>query len=120
MSSFIEGYKKYISNKKYKQVFLAKKADMDENRFSRLLTGKQDITEKDMITLSRIVNKPVEYFFSDAVDKDINMDNAKCAYYISNESKEVRILAEELKQFVESIDAIMGLPGRVIESNREE
>lgn len=110
MAKFVENYVNYIDEKRYKRNFIAKKSSMEPNKLSRILTGKQPITEDEMCALAKVVGRKVSFFLDDYRGWQVE---ESCAYYSMESSAEVRMFAEELRNFADAIDVVLGAANRI-------
>ncbi len=109
MGTFMGNFKTYIETMKYKQSFIALKSGIHEQTVSRLMTGKQEIKEEDMIKLAESVNKDTTYFLDPGFkvgNQDLELSPVTC--YFGNASGDKEELIINLTDFAQCIDSILG------------
>lgn len=115
MTIFIKNINEYISFYKIKQTFISNQTGIEKNKLSRLLTGKQDITYKDMILISKALGKEVEYFTKEKLElKETQYkDTSSIAFYMGEPSESKIKFANKIFDFLEHIDAILGVQNKI-------
>ncbi len=109
MAIFIDNFKTYIDTMKYKQSFIATKSGIHVQTLSRLMTGKQEIKEEEMLKLARSVHREIGYFLSDNFVLEVSNEGVSpAACYMGNSVKDKEELILDLKELAESIDSILG------------
>lgn len=109
MATFMSNFKTYIETMKYKQSFIALKSGIHEQTVSRLMTGKQEIKEDEMIKLAESVNKDITYFLDPHFKiEQHDMELSPVACYFGNASGDKEELITNLTDFAECIDSILG------------
>lgn len=120
MNDFINNFKDYIKYYKLKQNIIAMKAGYDENKLSRILTGKNKLTLEDMECLAATVGKTVSYFTEKfSLNQSIFNETNQIAFNIDNPSKEKEAYANKLFDLLENIDIIMGMESKIFHSLKE-
>lgn len=115
MTNFIKNINEYISFYKIKQTFIANQTGIEKNKLSRLLNGKQDITYKDMILISKALGKEVKYFTKEKLElKEIQYKDTSSITFYMGEPDESKIkFANKIFDFLEHIDAILGVQNKI-------
>lgn len=118
MSKFIDNVNEYMNHYKIKQSVISLKTGIEKNKISRILSKKQGVLDEDMIKISDSLNKDVKYFLSDKINlNDINYNNydnnPSIAFSMGKPTPEKEEFANVIFDFLEHIDAIMGIPKKI-------
>lgn len=114
MIKFIDNVNKYLSEMKIKQTYLSMITGIDKNKISRLLTGTQEISGKDMEIIARGLGRSIEFFLSDTmiIPQTGNAAMKKIAFYAGAPTEKQKIIAEELMELMENIDEVLSAENR--------
>lgn len=114
MIKFVENVNKYLSEMKIKQTYLSMMTGIDKNKMSRLLTGAQEISGKDMEIIARGLGKNIEFFLADMMDIPLLGKSVihKIAFYAGAPTKKQEKTAEELMELIENIDEVLSAENR--------
>ena len=116
MSIFIENLKKYISENRYKQSYVAEASGIEVNKFSRIINEKQSVTEDDMILISDALGRDVDYFLAKnfKVNKKAVPGDKVAGFYIAGSiDEEINKTANEIFGLMENFSAIVGAKERM-------
>ncbi len=115
MKTFVKNVNAYIEHYKIKKSFIAKKTGIEKNKLSRLLNNKQDILHDDMILIAETLGKDVNYFMQDKLSMKTPeyKNSSSIAFYMGTPDEEKVKLANQAFDFLEHIDAIMGVRKRL-------
>lgn len=121
MMNFIKNINEYISFHKIKQTFIVIQTGIEKNKLSRLLNGKQDIVYEDMILISRALGKELEYFMQEKLELQAPeyKDVCSIAFYMGEPDKDKIDLANKAFDFLEHIDAILGIRKKIDKNSLE-
>ena len=113
MAIFMENYKKYCKENGYKQKFVALKTGMSEAKVSRLFKGEQEANEQDMELLSKAFMKFPVFFMQEGFDEKIYTPETSAAeFYLGEAAGRMKEYTDKLIEFVECVDAILGIRPR--------
>ena len=113
MAIFMENYKKYCKENGYKQKFVALKTGMSEAKVSRLFKGEQEANEQDMELLSKSFMKFPVFFMQEGFDEKIFTPETSAAeFYLGEAAGRMKEYTDKLIEFVECVDAILGIRPR--------
>ncbi len=113
MAIFMENYKKYCKENGYKQKFVALKTGMSEAKVSRLFKGEQEANEQDMELLSKAFMKFPVFFMQEGFDEKIFTPETSAAeFYLGEAAGRMKEYTDKLIEFVECVDAILGIRPR--------
>lgn len=114
MTKFIKNLNIYLSEMKIKQTYLSRISGIDKNKLSRLLTGSQDESGKDMEMIAQALGKRVEFFLEDyfEVPQMGGFSMKKIAFYAGEPSKKQEYIASQLMEMMENIDEVLGAKTR--------
>ncbi len=113
MSRFTENVNAYMSAKKIKKNYISLKTGLDASKLSRILTGKQIVTETEMDLIANALGHDCVYFLQDDLKMlSVNEGNyignvALC--YAGNPSEPQKKIAEKLVEFAENIDNVLSV-----------
>lgn len=115
MSKFIKNLNYYIEHYNIKNSFIVKMTGIEKNKFSRLLNGKQDIQYEDMEKISVSLGKETTYFMQENLNltKTQYEDSTSIAFYMGAVDEEKKELANQVFDFLENIDAILGIQKKI-------
>lgn len=115
MSKFIKNLNDYIEHYNIKNSFIVKMTGIEKNKFSRLLNGKQDIQYEDMEKISVSLGKETTYFMQENLNltKTQYEDSTSIAFYMGAVDEEKKELANQVFDFLENIDAILGIQKKI-------
>ena len=113
MAIFMENYKKYCKENGYKQKFVALKTGMSEAKVSRLFKGEQESHEQDKELLSKAFMKFPVFFMQEGFDEKIFTPETSAAeFYLGEAAGRMKEYTDKLIEFVECVDAILGIRPR--------
>lgn len=120
MSQFIENVNKYIKHYGIKQTAISLKTGIEKNKLSRLLSKRQSIQIEDMESIANSLGKNVKYFLDVNELKEIKYDNyTSIAFSMGEPTPEKEEFANVIFDFLEHIDAIMGVPYKIKKYSKE-
>jgi len=106
MSKFIENYNKYIDSIKIKRSYLSKIIGYDENKVSRILNGKQDITASEMEDFSKVFDLEPSYFLNNNFKIENNEDYNRVLFYIGEPTKKQEQIVDKIQELFENLDSV--------------
>lgn len=111
MGNFINNLNKYINHYGIKKSFIIKQTGIEKNKFSRLLNSKQDILYADMDSISKVLGKDISYFMQENLDlfPTDYKDSTSIAFYMGIPEESKKKLANDVFDFLEHIDSILGI-----------
>ncbi len=114
MTKYVDNVNTYLSEMNIKQNYVSKKSGIDTKKLSRILTGKQDITGKDMSDIATALGKDVEFFWADKiVIPDISEFKSKrIAFYAGSPTEKQKKIADVLLDLMENIDVVLSAKSR--------
>ena len=113
MAIFMENYKKYCKENGYKKKFVALKTGMSEAKVSRLFKVEQEANEQDMELLSKAFMKFPVFFMQEGFDEKIFTPETSAAeFYLGEAAGRMKEYTDKLIEFVECVDAILGIRPR--------
>lgn len=115
MSKFIKNLNEYIEHYNIKNSFIVKLTGIEKNKFSRLLNGKQDIQYEDMERISKSLGKEVSYFIQEelVLFQPEYEESTSMVFYMGDGDEGKKELANEIFDFLENIDAVLGIQKKV-------
>lgn len=115
MSKFIHNLSKYIEHYGIKNSFIVKLTGIEKNKFSRLLNGKQDIQYEDMEKISKCLAKEASFFMQDNLKLTQSQyeESTSIAFYMGSVDESKKELANQIFDFLEHIDAILGIQKKI-------
>lgn len=120
MNEFIDNVNKYINHYGIKQTAISLKTGIEKNKLSRLLSKKQGILMEDMDNIAKSLGKSVTYFFNDMELNNIKYDDyTSIAFSMGEPTPEKEDFANIIFDFLEHIDAIMGIPNKIKRYSKE-
>lgn len=113
MAVFMENYKNYCRENGYRQKFVALKTGMTEAKVSRLFKGEQEVNEQDMELLSEAFMKKPDFFMQEKFYEKVFLPEASAAeFYLGEAAERMKEYTDKLIEFVECMDAILGIRPR--------
>lgn len=114
MTKYVENVNAYLSQMKIKQNYICKKSGMDTKKLSRILTGKQDATGKDMTDIAAALGKSTEFFWSEHIDipNISSLMPEHIAFYAGSPTEKQKHIADLLLSFMENIDEVLSAKNR--------
>lgn len=108
MNLFAENVKYYLNTYKIKQSFLAAKSGLSPAKISRILTGKRDITFKEMSAVSNALGKDISFFLQEklVLSSPFETEDTGKIVYVGTFTEEQKEAAEELVSLVDTINFI--------------
>ncbi|QAT61936.1 DNA-binding protein [Acidilutibacter cellobiosedens] len=121
MSKFIDNVNKYLTAKKIKKVYISLKSGIETNKLSRILNGVQEATVSDMEKIAYALGEKTEFFLRDniGISNNKTIENLNAAFYAGEPKVEQKEFALKLIDFLENIDAVLGVEKRLINSCKE-
>lgn len=109
MSTFVSNFNEFLTTMQIKQNYISHKSGIDENKLSRILTGKQSPTEKDLESLSKAAGKTILFFLNPDFKLSTNYSapSGRIAFYAGNPTKEQTDVADNLLELMENVDVIL-------------
>ncbi|SEM26603.1 hypothetical protein SAMN04487770_13127 [Butyrivibrio sp. ob235] len=114
MTTFINNINAYLDQMKIKQTYISKVTGIEKNKLSRILSGKQEIGESDMETLSVALGKNVAFFVSDSfcVPQISSFAPNKIAFYAGEPNERQEAIANDLVELMENVDQVLSAKSR--------
>lgn len=111
MTNFIQNLNEYIDHYGIKQTFIAKQTGIEKNKLSRILNSIQDITHEDMASISNALGKEIGYFFQEKIELPTTdyKESSSIAFYMGTTDENKKELANQVFDFLEHLDAILGV-----------
>ena len=121
MSKFIDNVNKYLTAKKIKKAYISLKSGIETNKLSRILNHIQEPTVSDMEKIAYALGKKVEFFLGDNISISNNkiIESLDVAFYAGEPSSEQREFALKLIDFLENVDAVLGVEKSLLTSYEE-
>lgn len=113
MSKFIDNVNKYINYYSIKQTALSIKTGIEKNKLSRLLSKKQSIQIDDMENIADALGENIKYFLGEICLDKIHKNDSVVAFNMGKPTKEKEEFANKVFDFLEHIDAIIGIPQKI-------
>ena len=113
MSNFVSNYNQFLATMQIKQNYISRKSGIDENKLSRILTGKQSASEEDLEVLSKAVGKTMFYFLNPnfKINADYSVSSARIAFYAGSPTKKQSRVANNLLELMQNVDVVMSAKG---------
>lgn len=110
MNKCIENLNYYLTKKKIKRTFICVKTGMNESKVSRILSGTQEMTIKDLEMIASALGKRVDYFLGDDLIElyEDAYKGAEVAFYAGEPTVEQQQFAEKIVTMMECMDDILG------------
>lgn len=113
MALFMENYKNYCKENGYRQKFVALKTGMTETKVSRLFKGEQEVNEQEMELLADAFMKKPGFFMQEEFREKVFIPEASAAeFYLGESAGRMKEYTDKLIEFVECIDAVLGIKPR--------
>ena len=121
MSKFIVNVNKYLTAKKIKKAYISLKSGIETNKLSRILNGVQEATVSDMEKIAYALGEKIEFFLKGNINISNNkiIDNLNVAFYAGEPKVEQQEFGLKLIDFLENIDAVLGVEKRLLSSCKE-
>ena len=109
MSLFVSNFNNYLTTMKIKQNYICRKSGIDENKLSRILTGKQEETGSDMEKLCNAIGKKISFFTNEnfCLETVHPGRNPNIRFYAGNPTGEQNKVANNLLELIENIDEVL-------------
>lgn len=109
MSKFTENVSAYVSAKKIKKNYISLKTGIDASKLSRIMNGKQPITEVEMDLIANALGQKCNYFLQDNFVKPVTKyNNGKVALcYVGNPTGSQKATYEKLVELAENMENIV-------------
>jgi len=109
MSKFVSNYNQFLTAMQIKQNYISRKSGIEENKLSRILTGKQPASETDLEVLSTAAGKTLQYFLSPDFNIKTNYPSSttRIAFYAGEPTKKQSNIANNLLELMENVDVIL-------------
>lgn len=110
MSKFVSNYNQFLTTMQIKQNYISRKSGIEENKLSRILTGKQPASETDLEALSTAAEKTLQYFLSQnfSVKKNYQSSATRIVFFtLANPQKKQSNIANNLLELMENVDVIL-------------
>lgn len=113
MALFMENYKNYCKENGYRQKFVALKTGMTETKVSRLFKGEQEVNEQEMELLADAFMKKPDFFMQEGFHEKVFIPETSAAeFYLGESAGRMKEYTDKLIEFVECIDAVLGIKPR--------
>lgn len=121
MNKFICNLNVYMEHYNLKHSFVALRAGIEKNKFSRLLNNKQDILYEDMELISKALGKEISYFLQEnlKLTKANYKEANSIAFYMGSPDEGKKELANQVFDFLEHTDAILGVRKKIEKDTSE-
>ena len=121
MTKFVENLGTYITRMGIKQTFICMKTGMNPKTMSRIMTGVQDISGREMECIAEALGKTIEFFLSDEFLAAVNQDSAEIdvACYAGQPSREQEYFVKNMIRLIENADEILGAKARYMNTEGE-
>ena len=115
MSTFIKNLNKYIEHHGIKNNFISKISGIENNKLYSLLNGIQDIKYEEMDIIAKSLGKDIKYFMQENLDlsEPIYEDKNCITFQTGSVDDEKRELAKNAFDFLEHVDAILGVRKKI-------
>lgn len=114
MNEFVDNVNRYISHYGIKQSAISLKVDIDNDKLSKILSNKECLSLEDMEKIVYSLDKNIEYFLGDIDLSEIKYNQyPSITFNVENLTKEKEEFANKVFDFLEHIDAIMGIPKKM-------
>lgn len=93
MSKLVSNYNQFLTTMQIKQNYISRKSGIEENKLSRILTGKQPASETDLEALSTAAGKTLQYFLSQnfSVKKNYQSSATRIVFFtLANPQKKTK------------------------------
>lgn len=119
MSKIVDNINSYIENYSIKKTFLSKQTNIEKNKLSRILNNIQEPSIDEIEKISEALGKKMTYFMQDTLSfvKREYQETSSVAFYMGSPNEEKKELANQVFEFLECIDAIMGVQKKLEKSN---
>ena len=109
MSKLVSNYNQFLTTMQIKQNYISRKSGIEENKLSRILTGKQPASETDLEALSTSAGKTLQYFLSQnfSVKKNYQSSATRIVFYAGDPTKKQSNIANNLLELMENVDVIL-------------
>jgi len=121
MSKFIDNVNEYLAAKKIKKTYISLKSGIETNKLSRILNAVQEATVSDMEKIAYALGEKVEFFLGDNINISNNkaIESLDVAFYAEEPRNEQKEFALKLIDFLENVDAVLGVEKRLLTSYEE-
>lgn len=115
MANFIQNVIEYMGHFKLKNNFVANLAGIEKNKLSRLLNGKQDIQYEDMEAIAKALGQEINYFMQEKLilKQPGYAESTSIAFYMGAVDEEKEQLANQIFDFLEHVDAVLGIRKKI-------
>jgi len=115
MTKFMKNLNEYLTHYNIKNSFVSKITGIEKNKLSRLLNNKQGILYEDMELIAKSLGKDISYFMQENLTlKSSGYEEAtSIAFYMGAVDEDKKILANEVFDFLEHVDAILGIQKKI-------
>lgn len=109
MSKFVSNYNQFLTTMQIKQNYISRKSGIEENKLSRILTGKQSASEADLEALSAATGKTLQYFLSPDFSVKTNYPSSatRIVFYAGKPTEKQSGIANNLLELMENVDVIL-------------
>lgn len=121
MSKFTDNVNRYLAIMKIKKSYISLKSGIETNKLSRILNDIQEPTIGDMEKIAFALGETVEFFLGSSIDnlKNTSIESLDVAFYAGEPNKEQQEFALKLIDFLENMDAVLGVEKRIMTSYKE-
>lgn len=109
MSVFVNNFNEFLTTMQIKQNYISRKSGIEENKLSRILTGKQSASESDMEVLSKVAGKDIQFFMNPnfSLKKNYSNLNTRIAFYAGDPTGKQNEVANNLLDLMENVDVVL-------------
>ena len=119
MDKFIDNVNKYICHYSIKQSAMSLKTGINSDKLSRILNREESACLGDMEKIACSLGKSVEYFLKDMDLTEIKYNQySLVTFNTENVTKEKEEFANKVFDFLEHIEAILGIPKKIEKCSR--
>ena len=119
MSKFIDNVNEYLAVKKIKRAYISLKSGIEANKLSRILNEVQEATTSDMEKIAYALGEKIEFFIGDniSISNNKSVESLNVAFYAGEPKAEQQEFALKLIDFLENLDAVLGVEKRLSTTN---
>ncbi|HBI73046.1 MAG TPA: DNA-binding protein [Lachnospiraceae bacterium] len=119
MSKFIDNVNEYLAVKKIKRTYISLKSGIEANKLSRILNEVQEATTSDMEKIAYALGEKIEFFIGDniSISNNKSVESLNVAFYAGEPKAEQQEFALKLIDFLENLDAVLGVEKRLSTTN---
>ena len=109
MSTFVSNFNEFLTTMQIKRNYISRKSGIEENKLSRILTGKQPASEPDMEVLSKAAGKSMQYFLNQNfnLNAGYSPSSGRIAFYAGSPTEKQAEIVGNLLELMENVDVIL-------------